>query len=75
LTLGQLNQGTRLLGTWGGDTVPDRDLPRYCSLYRYGRLHLEPLISQAYPLADVNVALDDLEAGRAVRPLLDLGSV
>ena len=25
----ELNQGKRLLGTWGGDGVPDRDYPRY----------------------------------------------
>src|SRR5436305_440443 len=68
----ELNQGKRLLGTWGGDNVPDRDYPRYCKLMAAGRLDLEPLLSRSYRLADVNAALDDLERGRAARPLLDI---
>lgn len=68
----ELNMGKRLLGTWGGDNVPDRDYPRYCKLLASGRLDLEPLVSHGYGLADVNAALDDLEGGRAARPLLEI---
>jgi S-(hydroxymethyl)glutathione dehydrogenase/alcohol dehydrogenase len=68
----ELNQGKRLLGTWGGDNVPDRDYPRYCKLLSAGRLDLEPLLSRSYSLADVNAALHDLEHGKAARPLLDI---
>ena len=70
----ELNMGKRLLGTWGGDNVPDRDFPRYCKLLTAGRLDLEPLLSGGYGLADVNRALDDLEHGRAARPILDIGT-
>jgi len=69
----ELNMGKRLLGTWGGDNVPDRDYPRYAKLLVSGRLDLEPLLSHGYGLADVNAALDDLERGRAARPLLEIG--
>ena len=68
----QLNQGKRLLGTWGGDNWPDRDFPRYCKLLTSGRLPLEPILSAPYRLADVNRAIDDLEAGRVARPLIDM---
>jgi S-(hydroxymethyl)glutathione dehydrogenase/alcohol dehydrogenase len=68
----QLNQGKRLLGTWGGDNVPDRDFPRYAALLAAGRFNLEPLMSPAYALTDINRALDDLEAGRVGRPLVDM---
>jgi S-(hydroxymethyl)glutathione dehydrogenase/alcohol dehydrogenase len=71
----ELNQGKRLLGTWGGDNVPDRDYPRYCKLMTAGRLDLSPLLSRSYGLAEVNAALDDLELGRAARPLLDIAGV
>lgn len=70
----ELNMGKRLLGTWGGDNVPDRDYPRYCKLLTTGRLDLEPLLSKCYGLADVNAALDDLEHGKAARPLLAIGA-
>jgi S-(hydroxymethyl)glutathione dehydrogenase/alcohol dehydrogenase len=69
----ELNQGKRLLGTWGGDNVPDRDFPRYCKLIAAGRLNVEPLLSRAYRLADINAALDDLERGLCPRPLIEIG--
>ena len=71
----ELNQGKRLLGTWGGDNVPDRDFPRYCRLMMHGRLDLEPLLSSSYGLLDVNRALDDLEHGKAARPMIDIAGV
>jgi S-(hydroxymethyl)glutathione dehydrogenase/alcohol dehydrogenase len=70
----ELNQGKRLLGTWGGDNVPDRDYPRYCRLIVSGKMDVEPLLARSYALADVNAALEALERGEAARPLLDLGS-
>ena len=68
----ELNMGKRLLGTWGGDSWPDRDYPRYCRLLSSGELNLEPMISKTYSLSHINDAVDDLEAGRAVRPLVDM---
>lgn len=67
----QLNCGKRLLGTWGGDTDPDRDFPRYARLLAGGRLPVSALLSAPYRLAEVNRALDDLEAGTVARPLID----
>jgi len=69
----QLNQGKRLLGTWGGDSQPDQDFPRYCALMAAGRLTLGPLLSRSYSLLEVNQALDDLEAGVSVRPMIAMG--
>ncbi len=65
-----LNQGKRLLGTWGGDSDPDRDYPRYARLLDSGRLDVGPLLSIGYTLERINDALDDLESGRAVRPVV-----
>ena len=66
----ELNLGKRLLGTWGGDNEPDRDFPRYCRLLRSGKMDLAPITPRRYTLEQVNEALDDLEHGRAVRPLI-----
>ena len=71
----ELNQGKRLLGTWGGDNIPDRDFPRYARLLTSGRLNIEPLLGRSYGLLDVNAAIDDLELGFCTRPLLDIGGV
>jgi S-(hydroxymethyl)glutathione dehydrogenase/alcohol dehydrogenase len=70
-----LNLGKALLGTWGGDCVPQRDLPRFASLIASGELRVEELIGAVYPLERVNQALLDLEEGRAVRPILDMSQI
>jgi S-(hydroxymethyl)glutathione dehydrogenase/alcohol dehydrogenase len=36
LNPGVFNQGKSLMGTWGGDSVPDRDYPRYGKLIAVG---------------------------------------
>jgi len=68
----QLNQGKRLLGTWGGDNEPDRDFPRYCELLIAGLLNLNPLMSRSYELESINDALDDLQSGQVPRPLVTM---
>jgi S-(hydroxymethyl)glutathione dehydrogenase/alcohol dehydrogenase len=69
---GELNQGKRLLGTWGGDNVPDRDFPRYCRLIQSGRLNLNPLRSRPFSLDEINEALAALEQRKVARPLIDM---
>lgn len=67
-----LISGKRISGSWGGASQPDRDIPILAELYREGRLPLETLLTNRYPLSDVNRALDDLESGTVFRPLLVL---
>jgi len=68
----QLNLGKRLLGTWGGDTTPDVDFPYYCKLLSSGKLRLKPLLAKSYRLSEINNALNDLENGKVVRPLIEM---
>jgi S-(hydroxymethyl)glutathione dehydrogenase/alcohol dehydrogenase len=68
----EFNLGKRLLGTWGGDNAPDRDFPRYARLLKTAKLDLQPMMARIYSLCDINDALDDLEAGTAIRPLVDM---
>lgn len=70
----QLNLGKRLLGTWGGDADPDTDFPRYCRLIAAGKLNVESLIPSLYQLENIGAAMEDLESGKAVRPMIDLSS-
>jgi S-(hydroxymethyl)glutathione dehydrogenase/alcohol dehydrogenase len=71
----ELNQGKRLLGTWGGDNVPDRDYPCYARLLASGKLNTEPLLGRTYRLLEVNAALEDLERGLCARPMLQLSQL
>ena len=68
----ELNMGKRLLGTWGGDSEPDRDFGTYARLLAEGRLEVSALMSGPYRLEDANAALSDLESGAVTRPILDL---
>ena len=68
----QLNQGKKLLGTWGGDWVPDRDFPRFLDLYSSSEADLTQLISKVYSLEKINQAIEELSSGSVVRPLIDM---
>jgi len=54
----------RLIGSHGGESRPDIDIPRYVRLIREGRLDLRSLIGQTYPLDAVNDAIADMRSGR-----------
>ena len=62
--------GKQIIGSWGGGSDPDRDIPIYADLYLQGKLPLGKLITNRYSLEDVNQALDDLEQNKVVRPLI-----
>ena len=62
--------GKQIIGSWGGSSDPDRDIPIYADLYLKGKLPLGKLITHRYSLEEVNQALDDLEQNKVVRPLI-----
>jgi S-(hydroxymethyl)glutathione dehydrogenase / alcohol dehydrogenase len=72
LNPGVFNQGKSLLGTWGGDSYPDRDYGRYGRLLASGRFPVRDLLSKPYSLAQADQALQDLAAGQVGRPLIDM---
>lgn len=65
-----LIRGRRIVGTWGGETKPDGDIPHYANLYLSGRFKLESLITHEYPLENINQAFEDLEKGNVGRALI-----
>ena len=67
-----LIRGKRIVGTWGGETQPDRDIPMYVDLYLSGGLKLDRLLAHSYRLEDINQALGDLEKGKVSRALIDM---
>ena len=69
---GLLNQGKSLLGTWGGDSIPDRDFPRIAELMVTKKIDVAPLLTKRYALAEINAALGDLKDGRVGRPVIDM---
>src|SRR6202163_1490797 len=72
LNPGVFNQGKSLLGTWGGDSVPDRDYGRYGRLLASGRFPVLDMLSKRSPLEQAEPALQDLSAGTDARPLIEM---
>lgn len=67
-----LIKGKRIIGTWGGETRPDDDIPRYAEYYLSGKLNIEKLIAYTCGLSDVNKAFIDLTQGKSGRVLLSM---
>ncbi len=68
----ELVNGKQIKGSWGGSTAPDRDLPRFYKISVDNDLPLETMITKRYGLDRINDALDDLESGAVMRPLLEI---
>ncbi|MBN9129190.1 MAG: alcohol dehydrogenase catalytic domain-containing protein [Paenarthrobacter ureafaciens] len=63
-----------IVGSYLGSAVPSRDIPQYAQLWREGRLPVEELITTRIRLADINLAMDQLAEGKAVRQVIIFNS-
>jgi alcohol dehydrogenase len=68
--LGLVAEGRTIIGSYLGNAVPRRDIPRFVELWRAGQLPVEELVSDRIGIADLNTALDRLDAGAALRQLI-----
>ncbi len=62
-----LIKGKRIVGTWGGETVPDRDIPKYVRAFANGKLPFDRMITHRFELEGINKAFDVLVKGEAGR--------
>jgi alcohol dehydrogenase len=62
--------GQSLVGSYMGSAAPQRDIPRYLSLWKAGKMPVDRLQSATMPLARINEAFEELAAGAAVRQVL-----
>ena len=61
-----------LTGSHGGDAVPHVDIPRLIKLVAAGKLSFDGIITHAFPLEEINAALDLVRSGVAGRVLINL---
>jgi len=59
-----------ILGCRYGASRPQRDIALYADLYRAGRLLLDELVTQTYPIEDFDKAAQDAHEGRVARAVL-----
>ncbi len=66
----ELIKGKRIVGTWGGEAIPQKDIPFYVKEYCAGRLALGKLITHEFDLDQINQAFKVLCGGKAGRIVL-----
>ncbi|MEV7419006.1 Zn-dependent alcohol dehydrogenase [Streptomyces sp. NPDC089919] len=59
-----------ILGCRYGSSRPQRDIALYAELYQEGRLLLDELVTETYPIEDFAKAADDAHHGRVARGVL-----
>ena len=61
--------GRNVRGVHQGDSMPDIFIPQMIELYKQGRFPFDRLI-KFYDFADINQAVDDMEAGITIKPVI-----
>lgn len=69
LDMNSIMFGRTVTGVIEGDSVPDIFIPQLIELHRQGSFPFDRLI-QFYPLDEIQQAVDDMEAGRVIKPVL-----
>ncbi len=64
-----LQNGRTVRGCIQGDSVPEQFIPHLIDLYRAGKLPVERIVT-FYNFADINQAVADSIAGKAIKPVL-----
>ena len=57
-------------GSYMGSCNAARSIPRFLELYQRGRFPVDRLITHRLPLADVNLALENMAASHCLRQIL-----
>jgi alcohol dehydrogenase len=63
-----------LKGSYLGSCVPARDIPRFITLYRQGKLPVNKLLSEIISLEELNEAFDRLADGKSIRQIMKITS-
>lgn len=63
--------GKQIVGSWGGNTRPERDFRRYVELYLAGKLRLDEMITHRFGLGEIDSAFEALERGEVGRAIIE----
>ncbi|MBN1428233.1 MAG: NAD(P)-dependent alcohol dehydrogenase [Anaerolineae bacterium] len=71
LDMDLIMNGRTVKGIIEGNAVPDLFIPSLIDLYRQGRFPFDQMVT-FYPFDDINRAVEDMEKGRVIKPVLRL---
>jgi len=69
LDMDLIMNGRTVKGILGGDAIADLFIPKLIELHSQGRFPFDRLIT-FYPFDDINQAVEDMEKGRVIKPIL-----
>ncbi|KPJ88045.1 MAG: alcohol dehydrogenase [Spirochaetes bacterium DG_61] len=69
LDMDSLMNGRTVRGIIEGDAIPDLFIPKLIELYSKGQFPFDRLIT-FYPFNEINQAVEDMEKGRVIKPIL-----
>ena len=67
-----LIKGKKLIGSWGGECVPKRDIPKIYKLFRKNNIDLSKFFNKLYDFEKINNAISDFKNGKVIRPIIKM---
>ena len=68
-----LHFGKKILGSYGGESMPNDDIPRFNNLYMSKKIKLKNLISKTYTIEQINDAISEIRNGKVTgRVVIDM---
>lgn len=71
LNMNKLLFGKTVTGVVQGDSIPQVFVPKLIELYRKGDFPFDELL-RFYPLDEINQAVDDMNSGRTIKPIISV---
>lgn len=65
-----VGDGKTLIGSYMGSAIGRRDIPRLIGLWKAGRLPIDRLLTSVSPLSDINILMERLANGEAIRQVV-----
>ena len=69
-----LISGKKIVGSWGGNTNPDKDIALYNDLLLKIKVNLNNFFNKFYTLTNINKAIDDFKTGKVLRPIIQINN-
>ncbi len=65
--------GKKIIGSHGGESMPNQDIPRYSNLFSNKQIDMMMLVTERYSLEEINLAISRMRSGELIgRCMIDM---
>ena len=68
----ELIKGKKIIGSWGGNTNPDKDIKKYAKVLANMKKDFKKIFQKEYSLEDINLAIKEFKMGKVLRPIIKI---